>query len=109
MNSITGQILATIGIGVVNLLVTVIAILSVDKVGRRNLLLYGFSGMLFSLLALCVFSLYQVVWLPFLSVACLILYIFLFVSECRTNTAYCNGRNISSACAWRRNGVLCNE
>ncbi|WP_131778853.1 sugar porter family MFS transporter [Legionella bozemanae] len=78
MNSITGQILATIGIGVVNLLVTVIAILSVDKVGRRNLLLYGFSGMLFSLLALCVFSLYQVVWLPFLSVACLILYIFSF-------------------------------
>lgn len=43
LNSTTGQILATIGIGVVNLLVTIIAILSVDKIGRRKLLLFGFS------------------------------------------------------------------
>lgn len=78
MNSSTGQILATIGIGLVNMLVTVIAILSVDKIGRRNLLLFGFSGMFFSLLALCMFSLYQVAWLPYLSVVCLILYIFSF-------------------------------
>ncbi len=78
MNSTAGQILATIGIGLVNLLVTVIAILSVDKVGRRKLLLFGFTGMCFSLLALCMFSVYQVAWLPYLSVACLILYIFSF-------------------------------
>lgn len=78
MNSSTGQILATIGIGLVNMLVTVIAILSVDKIGRRNLLLFGFSGMFFSLLALCMFSLCQVAWLPYLSVVCLILYIFSF-------------------------------
>lgn len=78
LNSTTGQILATIGIGMVNLLVTIIAILSVDKIGRRKLLLFGFSGMFISLLALCLFSLNQVVWLPYLSVACLILYIFSF-------------------------------
>lgn len=78
MNSTTGQILATIGIGLVNLLVTVIAMLSVDKIGRRKLLLFGFSGMCFSLLSLCMFSVYQVIWLPYLSVACLILYIFSF-------------------------------
>ncbi|MBN9226846.1 MULTISPECIES: sugar porter family MFS transporter [Legionella] len=78
MNSTTGQILATIGIGLVNLLVTIIAMLSVDKVGRRKLLLFGFSGMFVSLLALCIFSLNQAVWLPYLSVACLIFYIFSF-------------------------------
>ncbi|KTD05917.1 D-xylose proton symporter [Legionella gratiana] len=78
LNSTTGQILATIGIGMVNLLVTIIAMLSVDKIGRRKLLLFGFSGMFVSLLALGVFSLNQVVWLPYLSVACLILYIFSF-------------------------------
>jgi MFS transporter, SP family, arabinose:H+ symporter len=78
LNSTTGQILATIGIGLVNLLVTIIAILTVDKIGRRKLLLFGFSGMCLSLLALCVFSLNQVIWLPYLSVACLILYIFSF-------------------------------
>lgn len=78
LNSTTGQILATIGIGMVNLLVTIIAMLSVDKIGRRKLLLFGFSGMFVSLLALCVFSLNQVLWLPYLSVACLVLYIFSF-------------------------------
>lgn len=78
MNSTAGQILATIGIGLVNLLVTIIAMLSVDKVGRRKLLLFGFSGMFVSLLALCIFSLNQAVWLPYLSVACLIFYIFSF-------------------------------
>ncbi|QMT61304.1 sugar porter family MFS transporter [Legionella sp. PC997] len=78
MNSVAGQILATIGIGLVNLLVTVIAMLSVDKIGRRKLLLFGFSGMCFSLLFLCMFSVYQIPWLPYLSVLCLILYIFSF-------------------------------
>ncbi|MCW8386615.1 sugar porter family MFS transporter [Fluoribacter dumoffii] len=78
MNSITGQILATIGIGLVNLLVTIIAMLTVDKIGRRKLLLFGFTGMCVSLLALCFFSVNQVIWLPFLSVACLILYIISF-------------------------------
>ena len=78
LSSSSGQILATIGIGMVNLLVTVIAILCVDKIGRRNLLLFGFTGMCFSLLALCLFSLNHVAWLPYLSVGCLILYIFSF-------------------------------
>lgn len=78
LNSTTGQILATIGIGVVNLLVTVIAMLSVDKIGRRKLLLFGFFGTFFSLMALCLFSVNQVAWLPYLSVICLLLYIFSF-------------------------------
>jgi len=78
LDSTTGQILATMGIGLVNLLVTVLAIMWLDKVGRRKLLLLGFAGTSLSLFALCLFSLNQVAWLPYLSVLCLTLYIFSF-------------------------------
>lgn len=78
LDSTTGQILATMGIGIVNLLVTVIAILCVDKLGRRKLLLIGFAGTCISLFALCLFSVNQVAWLPYLSVICLTVYIFSF-------------------------------
>ncbi|RUR11647.1 sugar porter family MFS transporter [Legionella sp. km772] len=78
LGSTTGQILATMGIGMVNLLVTLIAILYVDKVGRRKLLLLGFTGTAISLLCLCIFSLNHVAGLSYLSVTCLIVYIFSF-------------------------------
>lgn len=78
MGSATGQILATLGIGIVNLLVTVVAIMYVDKVGRRKLLLLGFAGTCLSLFALSWFSINHVAWLPYLSVACLTVYIFSF-------------------------------
>jgi MFS transporter, SP family, arabinose:H+ symporter len=74
----TGQILATVGIGLVNLLVTIIAIMCVDKVGRRKLLLIGFTGACISLSALSLFSLYHVAVLACLSVLCLTVYIFSF-------------------------------
>ncbi len=78
LNSSAGQILATIGIGLVNLLVTILAMLWVDKIGRRNLLLLGFAGTGISLLALSLFSLSHLAWLPYLSVICLTTYIFSF-------------------------------
>lgn len=78
IDSATGQILATLGIGFVNLLVTVIAILCVDHIGRRKLLLGGFVGASISLFALCLFSVNHVAWLPYLSVVCLVVYIFSF-------------------------------
>lgn len=78
LGSTTGQILATMGIGMVNLLVTIIAILCVDKLGRRKLLLLGFAGTSLSLFALCLFSLNHVAWLSYLSVICLMVYIFSF-------------------------------
>ncbi len=78
LGSTTGQILATMGIGLVNLLVTIVAILSVDKLGRRKLLLLGFAGTCLSLSALCIFSLNQVAGLSYLSVICLMVYIFSF-------------------------------
>ncbi|KTD75531.1 sugar porter family MFS transporter [Legionella waltersii] len=78
LGSTTGQILATMGIGLVNLLVTIVAVLCVDKLGRRKLLLLGFAGTCLSLSALCIFSLNQVAWLSYVSVICLMVYIFSF-------------------------------
>jgi len=50
--NIAGSILATVGIGIVNVLATVFAIFYLDKLGRRPLLLIGLLGMFFSLLGL---------------------------------------------------------
>ena len=46
------SILATVGIGVVNVLMTVVGLALVDRVGRRPLLLSGIVGMALSLVAL---------------------------------------------------------
>ncbi len=48
----SSSILATIGIGVVNVLATIFAIYYLDKIGRRVLLLTGLIGMCLSLLSL---------------------------------------------------------
>ena len=50
----TSPLLPTIGIGVVNVLTTVVALLLLDQAGRRKLLLAGLSIMLFCLLAITI-------------------------------------------------------
>lgn len=71
----SGQILATMGIGLVNVFVTVLALIYIDKIGRRNLLLFGFAGTFLSLGLLAIFSFYDLAILDYLSVICLVLYI----------------------------------
>ena len=48
-NSASGAILATAGVGVVNVGMTIIAMFLVDRVGRRPLLLVGIAGMIVTL------------------------------------------------------------
>src|SRR6266853_35436 len=48
-NSASGAILATSGVGVVNVGMTIIAMFAVDRAGRRPLLLVGIAGMIVTL------------------------------------------------------------
>jgi SP family galactose:H+ symporter-like MFS transporter len=50
--SAEGAILATAGIGLVNVLMTIVAMWLIDRVGRRPLLLTGIAGMIVSLVVL---------------------------------------------------------
>ena len=54
LSSSSAAILATAGIGVVNVLATIVAIWLVDRVGRRKLLLTGLVGMALSLALLAL-------------------------------------------------------
>ena len=47
-----GSLLSTVLVGVVNMLTTVIALLIIDKVGRKTLVWWGVSGMIFCLLCI---------------------------------------------------------
>ncbi len=50
--SASAAILATAGVGVVNVIMTIVALLLLDRVGRRPLLLTGMAGMVISLTVL---------------------------------------------------------
>lgn len=49
ISSASGAILTTAGIGVVNVLMTIVSMRLIDRIGRRPLLLTGISGMIVSL------------------------------------------------------------
>lgn len=53
-SSASSAILATVGVGFVNLLLTLTALLLLDRLGRRPLLLWGLAGMVVSLLMLAL-------------------------------------------------------
>ncbi len=52
VNSSAGAILAAVGVGVINVAMTVVALRLLDRAGRRTLLMIGVSGMSLSLFAL---------------------------------------------------------
>ncbi len=52
ISSASGAILATAGIGVVNVLMTIVSMWLIDRAGRRPLLLTGIAGMIVTLFAL---------------------------------------------------------
>jgi MFS family permease len=52
VESSAASILAAVGVGVVNVGMTVVALRLLDRAGRRTLLMFGVSGMVISLIAL---------------------------------------------------------
>jgi MFS transporter, SP family, galactose:H+ symporter len=52
VDSSAGSILAAVGVGIINVAFTIVAIRLLDKAGRRSMLMVGVSGMVISLIAL---------------------------------------------------------
>ena len=74
-NSASGAILATVGVGIVNVGMTVIAMYLVDRAGRRPLLLIGIAGMIVTLGVLGLSFRYSSGQLAWIAVICLMGYV----------------------------------
>lgn len=75
LSSESTQVMATVGIGIVNLLVTIVAMTLIDRVGRRPLLVAGFVGTACSLALIAVASLLPGLFPTWIVVAALVGYI----------------------------------
>lgn len=77
----TTQITATIGVGVVNVLMTLVGMYFIDRVGRRRLMLLGFAGMAVSLGLIGLGAATQAQFLDVLAVVGLMFYIGAFAAS----------------------------
>src|SRR6266550_26942 len=74
-NSASGAILATVGVGIVNVGMTILAMFLVDRAGRRPLLLIGIAGMIITLGVLGLSFRYPSGQLAWIAVICLMGYV----------------------------------
>lgn len=75
------QILATVGIGIVNVAMTIVGMMLVDRLGRRKLLFIGFTGAAISLGMISVGAVSGAASLDILASVGLVLYIASFASS----------------------------
>lgn len=70
---------ATLGMGVMNVVMTVISLFLVEAAGRKSLLLSGFAGMFICSVSLCAAYMYaQISWVSYLCIALVILFVVMF-------------------------------
>ncbi|XP_052748182.1 solute carrier family 2, facilitated glucose transporter member 1-like [Galleria mellonella] len=70
---------ATLGMGAMNVVMTVISLMLVEYAGRKTLLLTGFIGMFITTVGLFVANLYtQVSWVPYVCIALVMLFVMTF-------------------------------
>lgn len=74
----SSSILATVGIGIVNVIATIFAVYYLDKLGRRLLLLVGLVGMCLSLITLAAAFQFDTNYLRLLAVASTFVYVICF-------------------------------
>lgn len=72
------QLLATIGVGVINVAMTIVSMLLIDRVGRRLMLYLGFAGTALSLAVIACAAAFQTPWLNAIALAGLFVYIAAF-------------------------------
>ncbi|CAH1642762.1 unnamed protein product [Spodoptera littoralis] len=70
---------ATLGMGAMNVVMTIISLLLVEIAGRKTLLLIGFGGMFLCSVGLCVAYLYSMLpWVSYVCIALVILFVVMF-------------------------------
>lgn len=71
-------ILASISVGVINVIMTIIALWLIDLVGRRPLLIVGLSGMIVGLICLGASFIFFKTYIGIIAIICIIVYIAFF-------------------------------
>ena len=77
-DTVSTQVLATVGVGSVNLLTTVVALFLIDRIGRRRLLMTGFTGAATTLLIIAFAVAHPATMPSSIVVVMLLLYIAFF-------------------------------
>ncbi|KAL4705072.1 hypothetical protein ACJJTC_002720 [Scirpophaga incertulas] len=70
---------ATLGMGAMNVVMTIISLFLVEVAGRKTLLLAGFGGMIVCTVLLCVANMYtHITWVSYVCIALVILFVVMF-------------------------------
>ncbi|XP_049764805.1 solute carrier family 2, facilitated glucose transporter member 1-like isoform X2 [Schistocerca cancellata] len=111
---------ATLGMGSINVLMTVVSLVVVERAGRKTLLLIGFSGMCVVTILLTICIVYVkpgVMWLSVISIILVILFVVMFavgpgsipwflVSELFNQSARPTATSLAVAINWTANFIV---
>ncbi len=117
LGSSLGTLLATVGVGIVNVAMTFVAMRWVEKMGRRPLLILGFAGTTLMLFIIALTTYFDSLALHWVSAGCLFLFIAFFavslgplpwvmMPEIFPQKVRAQGSSFSAASNWAFNTVV---